>query len=185
MGAMDHALRAGQQMQKDRLEKPISPVDDSGSLGASRDSALYPDVPEWHEAELLAFEKDVLGIYLSGHPLHRYEKLIKSYSTTISVELGELGDGTDVRMGGMVTRIKRITTRKSKRLAYVQLGDMEGTTEVIFFPKAYSEYARLLREDEIVCVKGRVDHHQSVRRVVAKEVIPISEIENGSVSQVI
>lgn len=124
----------------------------------------------------LAAEKNVLRVYLSSHLLNRYEKLIKSYSTTSSVGLYELSDETNVGMGGIIASVECIITRKGSRMAYIHLRDMEGTTRIVFFPKAYGEYAELLREDVVVYVKGKVDFHQSVPKVSAKEIIPISEI---------
>ncbi len=180
MASVDHALATGQQIQKDRLSGQTSFFDTFHmSETEEEDSKLYPDVPEWHEGELLAFEKDVLGFYVSGHPLARYEKLIRSYSTVSSAGLGELSERANVGMGGIVTGVKRITTRKGGRMAYVQLEDMEGTAEIIFFPSVYDEYSGLLGKDALIYVKGGVGFRQGAPQIVVKEVIPISEVERS------
>ncbi len=168
---IDDAIAVGQRFQKDRLSGQFSLFDSEADF---RD---YPEIPEWHEGKLLSFEKQVLGFYISGHPLARYETLIKTYSTTSSSGLHELEDGADVGMAGIVTGLRRITTRKGNRMAYVQLEDLEGSTEVIFFPNCLEEYAPLLKGDALIYVKGRVDSRQEVAKVLAKEVVPLSEVE--------
>jgi DNA polymerase-3 subunit alpha len=167
----DDAIAVGQRLQKDRLSGQFS------LFGTGSDFREYPDVPEWHEGKLLSFEKDVLGFYISGHPLARYEKLIKTYSTVSTGGLHELEDGADVGIAGIVTRLRRIATKKGNRMAYVQLEDMEGSIEVIFFPRCLEEYATLLKQDALIYVKGRIDLRQDVPKVVVKEVIPLNEAE--------
>ena len=169
--AIDDAIGVGQRLQKDRLSGQFSLFDTESDFGE------YPQIPEWHEGELLSFEKQVLGFYVSGHPLARYEKLVKTYSTASSIGLHELEDGAYVGVAGIVTGIKRITTKKGNRMAYVQLEDLEGTGEVIFFPNSLEEYAALLKQDALIYVRGTVDSRQDVAKVVAKEVIPLSEVE--------
>lgn len=177
MSVVDRALAIGQQVQKDRLSGQISLFDTPGSAGFNSGSNDYPEMPEWHEGKLLAFEKEVLGFYISGHPLARYEKLIKIYTTVSSNELRGLSDRTEVGIAGIITGIKHIMTKKGKRMAIVGLEDMEGTTELIFFPDSYDGFSLLLKQDALIYVKGRIDLRQDRPKVVAEEVIPINEIE--------
>ena len=168
---VDDAVGIGQRVQKDRVSGQISLF---GSRSEFRD---YPEIPEWPEGTLLSFEKEVLGFYVSGHPLARYEELIKSYSTASTVGLNELQAEAGVGMAGIVAGVRRITTRKGGRMAYVQLEDLEGRSEVIFFPECFEKYAVLLKQDAVIYVKGIVDFRQESPKVVAKEVLPLDDVE--------
>ncbi len=175
--AVERALAVGLQAQKDRVSGQISLFGSADSSDHAGETGLYPEITEWHEGELLAFEKDVVGFYISGHPLARYEKIIKTYNTTSSMGLSELGEGAEVGMAGIIAGIKIITTKRGGMMAYVRFEDMEGTCEVVVFSKEYEEYSGILKKDGFVYIKGTVDFRQGVPKIVAKEVFPITEVE--------
>lgn len=177
MAAAERALAVGQQAQKDRMSGQISLFGSADSSDSAGETGLYPEITEWHEGKLLAFEKDVTGFYISGHPLARYEKIIKTYNTTSSVGLSELGEGAEVGMAGIIAGIKTITTKRGGRMAYVRFEDMEGTCEVIIFSKEYEEYSGILEKDGFVYVKGTVDFRHNIPKIAVKEVFPITEVE--------
>ena len=138
-----------------------------GSVGATEGGAWetkYPDVGEYEMDQLLAFEKEVLGIYLSGHPLRENESLLrknvtaKSSDFVMDEETGEapLRDGEQVVLGGIITGKTLKTTKSGQTMAFITLEDMTGSVEVLIFPKDYEKYRHELVEEERVLVSGRV-----------------------------
>ena len=126
--------------------------------------APYPKLPEYERSQLLAFEKEVLGIYVSGHPLEADMGLIKKNVTamtsdfTVEEESGsaKVTDGQKVTVGGMITGKTLKTTKSNQMMAFITVEDMIGSVEVLIFPKDYEKYKRYLNEDEKVLVTGRV-----------------------------
>ena len=124
-----------------------------------------PDVPEFTKGELLAFEKEVLGVYISGHPLEEYEKKWRQNITAVSTdfiyddEIGaaKLPDGAHAVIGGMITDKTVKFTKNNKTMAFLTIEDLYGTTEVIVFPRDYEKYRTLIEDDAKVFVSGRVN----------------------------
>ena len=124
----------------------------------------YPDIPEFPKEELLAFEKEVLGIYISGHPLEAYEEVWRRYTTASSADFqpgGEDGlpsvkDGERVVIGGIITEKTIKYTRQNQIMAFITLEDLLGTTEILVFPKTYDRYLESLNEGDKVFMSGRV-----------------------------
>ncbi len=124
-----------------------------------------PDVSEFGKEEMLAFEKDVLGVYISGHPLEEYEekwwKNITAVTTDFIYDEEEGGikltDGAHVVIGGMITDKTVKFTKNNKTMAFLTVEDLFGTTEVIVFPRDYEKYKELLERDAKVFVRGRVN----------------------------
>ncbi|HEY8393392.1 MAG TPA: DNA polymerase III subunit alpha, partial [Thermaerobacter sp.] len=144
-----------------------------GSQAAGEDD--LPEVEEWPANRKLAMEKEVLGLYLSGHPLAHYERELARRVDTTTRRLAEREDGARVQIGGLVQGVKRITTRGGELMAFVQLEDLEGSVEVLVFPRTYNEAAEALREDAVVIVRGRVDRRDEDEpvKVIAEEIWPL------------
>ncbi len=124
-----------------------------------------PNVPEFAKGELLAFEKEVLGVYISGHPLEEYEKKWRQNITAVSTDFiyddetgaTKLADGAHVMIGGMITDKTVKFTKNNKTMAFLTIEDLYGTTEVIVFPKDYEKHRALIEDDAKVFVSGRVN----------------------------
>ena len=124
-----------------------------------------PDVEEYDKEMILAFEKDVLGIYLSGHPLERYrnimEKMISAKTTDFQPDeesgIPKVYDGQKVIIGGMITEKTIKYTRNNKVMAFLTLEDLLGTVEIVVFPRDYEKWQSMLNEDARVFVQGRVN----------------------------
>ena len=124
-----------------------------------------PNVPEFAKGELLAFEKEVLGVYISGHPLEEYEKKWRQNITAVSTDFiyddetggTKLADGAHVMIGGMITDKTVKFTKNNKAMAFLTIEDLYGTTEVIVFPKDYEKHRTLIEDDAKVFVSGRVN----------------------------
>jgi DNA polymerase-3 subunit alpha len=125
----------------------------------------YPDVPEFSREIKLGFEKDVAGIYLSGHPLEEYEEKWKKNVTAqtsdfmLDEETGEvkIKDNQNVTVGGMITEKTIKYTKNNKTMAFLTLEDLFGTVEIIVFPNSYDKYHQLLNEDAKIFVVGHAN----------------------------
>ena len=131
-----------------------------------------PDVGEYQKETMLAFEKEVLGVYISGHPLEEYEeKWRKSISaTTLDFQLDEETGRTKVRdgsreiIGGMITSKTIKYTKKNQTMAFITVEDLLGTVEVVIFPQSYEKSQQYLQEDSKVFVRGRVSEEDDNAR---------------------
>ena len=143
-----------------------------------------PDVGEYQKETMLAFEKEVLGVYLSGHPLEEYEeKWRKSISaTTQDFQLNEetgctkVRDGAKEIIGGMITSKTIKYTKTNKTMAFITIEDLMGTVEVVIFPKDYEKNQQYLQEDSKVFVKGRVsEEDDNASKLICEEIIPFEK----------
>jgi DNA polymerase-3 subunit alpha len=169
LATTDGALESGQRQQRDRAEGqgsffeilPAAPV---------RASALAEITPEWEADQRLAFEKEVLGFYISGHPLARYRGVVEPLGITTSADLAAKGHGARVILFGHANGLKETSTKGGNRMAFFTLEDMEGTVEVTVFPEPFKTAAACLRSGEAVLVRGRVDDGDKGRVVLAEDV---------------
>lgn len=119
-----------------------------------------PKLPEYNEKAILAMEKEMIGVYLSGHPLSQYEKELQIATTANCSEITEFTshqDGIRVVMGGLIIKKQNKITKNNNMMAFITLEDLFGTIEVIVFPKTYESYKELLFEDSIVLVEGTLN----------------------------
>jgi DNA polymerase-3 subunit alpha len=150
-----------------------APVAEAGAAAAE----------EWPEHMLLANEKEVLGFYLSGHPLARYRKELKSY---VSHSLGQLPASGIVRAAGMIVNTKKTVTKTGKAMARFKLEDLEGEIECIVFPKTYTpEIAGFLVAHEMVVVKGKLEARNDEKELFVEELVPLREARERLVRWVV
>ncbi|MBP3579016.1 MAG: DNA polymerase III subunit alpha [Lachnospiraceae bacterium] len=144
-----------------------------------------PNVGEYSKEELLDFEKEVLGVYLSGHPLEEYMSLLQKNTTAdtlafqLDEETGEVKaqDGDTVTLGGMIAGITRKTTKTNTTMAFLTLEDLLGTVEIIVFPRDYEKYRSILTEDAKVLVKGRVSAEEDkAAKLICTEIISMDDL---------
>jgi DNA polymerase-3 subunit alpha len=167
----DAALEAGQRVQRDRAEGQASFFDDllPKAPVQTRAEPTAPVVEEWPEDQRLGYEKEVLGFYISGHPLARYAALVESLGVTTSADLAAKGHGAKVTLVGHVAALKETATKSGNRMAFVTLEDMTGTVEVTVFPEPFKAAAPFLRGHEPLIVRGRVDDGDKGRVVLAED----------------
>ena len=153
-----------QQNRKNNLAGQISLFDIADEEEKVDYRVSLPDVGEYSKEMKLAFEKEVLGIYISGHPLEEYRETWKKNITNTTAdfaldeETGEtrVADGAKVTIGGMITEKKIKYTKNEKVMAFLQVEDLVGSVEVIVFPRDYEKYGNAVMEDSKVFIKGRV-----------------------------
>ena len=144
----------------------------------------YPDVGEFPKEMLLGFEKEVLGIYLSGHPLEEYMDKMKKNVTVMASdfvreeETGEIKvkDNAHVIVGGLISEKTIKFTRNNKAMAFISVEDLTGTVEVIIFPPTYEKYQRCLNADEKVFIIGRADvGDEQNAKIICDRIVPFDE----------
>jgi len=176
MGALELALDFGQRAQKERCDQQMTLFGGSECPQPVNLPAV-PDIDEWDERQRLAFEKESLGFYFSGHPLTRVEDLLSKFTTADALSIKEAPDGAPVRIGGLVRGIKTIKTKKGDLMAFVALEDMHGALEVTVFSRLYERCAELLVEDNAVLVQGQVQKDEQSVKLVADTVIRLEKAE--------
>jgi DNA polymerase III subunit alpha len=175
IACLDEYLEAGQRRQRDREDGQISMFDDGEDASPTLHRPCVPSVPEWEESQLLAHEKEVIGFYITGHPLTRYERQLRLYAIANTQTLGTFQDGDKVSLGGMVFKTRLQTTRKGDRMAFVTLEDVQGQVDVIVFPEVYKEFGAALEADQPVLVRGVVDWGEDNPKIIADRIVPLAE----------
>ena len=151
--AIDRAMEAGQKRQRDRDAGQSSLFGMLGGGGEKpSEPERIPDAPPWPEAERLAFEKESLGFFISGHPLERFRAEIAQWASATTGTLARTPAGGEATVGGIVTALRLIKTKKGDRMASFLLEDLEGSVETLVFPEAYKKAAGRLADDQVVLV---------------------------------
>ncbi|MGA1479968.1 MAG: DNA polymerase III subunit alpha, partial [Candidatus Nanopelagicales bacterium] len=158
--------------------------DDEGAGGLR----ITPEIPlgEWDKTVLLAHERDMLGLYVSDHPLYGVEQFLAQSTdcSVVQVHSEDRAEGTVVTIGGLVTGVQRKTTKQGSLWAIVTLEDLDGAVEVMIFPQTYAAAGTLLAEDAVLLVRGRIDRpDEDAARIVAMEITQpdVSEAPAGPV----
>jgi len=171
--------------RKNTMEGQMTLFDIAGEEEKSHFQITFPDVGEFIKEDLLAFEKETLGIYLSGHPMEAYETTWRNNITATTIdfivdeETGNAGvsDGSYVTIGGMITGKTVKTTRNNKMMAFLNLEDLAGSVEVIVFPKDYESKRELFVEESKVFIQGRVSVGEDpVGKLICERVTPFTDL---------
>ena len=152
----------------------------------------WPQLAEYDSKLLLAMEKEMLGLYISGHPLDEFADVIKEMVTVYSYDFeiseeetsneSRLTDGTFVRIAGIVADIKSISTKNNKMMAFVTVEDLYGQMEVIVFPNVYERFARFLSNDSQIIVEGRISVKEDEQpKILADRIRPLESIKHNGI----
>lgn len=179
MAAVDQGLAMAQKSQRDRENGQISLLDFFGEGDQNADLDL-PDTPEFQGSDLLALEKETLGLYISGHPLSRYRHVLRELATTTALEVAELPDGSDLIIGGLVTAVKKINTKKGDTMAFVNLEDLTGSVEVVVFPRPFQQGKKYLQEDMVLLIRGRVSKNDEESKVIGEDIFLLEQFFGGA-----
>ena len=174
---IDEALTASAAAQRDRVAGQVSLFDEVTAPTTSRTRSITP----WSEHEKLSYEKELLGFYVSGHPLDAYADAFatKNYQTIVS--LGDLGDRASFKIAGALVQIdKKFTRKEGKPFAVVWVEDLSGTLEVVLWNEVYMKVADALAPGRVVEIRGTLDKRDDTVRATAENVtMPTSEKTNG------
>ncbi|MFC1631791.1 DNA polymerase III subunit alpha [Candidatus Omnitrophota bacterium] len=177
LATLDKAMEVAQGFQKDKQNGQLSFFDRANQdRSFKKDFYVVPDIPEWPENQLLAYEKQMLGFYITGHPLARYAKILQNYATHSTQDLLNLQEGNDISIGGIISKLKMITTRRNDKMAIASLEDLDGFIEVVIFPKTFAQYTSLIKMNSTVFIRGRVNLRDNEPKILAEEIIPLDEV---------
>ncbi|MBI4004401.1 MAG: DNA polymerase III subunit alpha, partial [Candidatus Omnitrophica bacterium] len=178
LASLDQAMEQAISAQKDRLRGQMTLFDELKAATPSQAPApsVVNRLRDWPESQKLAFEKALLGFYVSGHPLARYERALRSLATATSLQLLQMDENAVVTIGGMLTKIKLTTTKKTnEQMAVCMLEDLEGDVELLVFPNTFAQLAPQLKPNAVVFVEGRIAIREDRPRLVAQQIIPIEQ----------
>src|SRR6185312_8332689 len=156
LAGLDRAMLYGQQQRKMREVGQNSLFGFGASDGDAGDDFILPDVPDHPQQQLLAWEKELLNLYLSAHPLAHVAQFLKKRDNAYAVSLSDEWAGQKVTLGGRITEMRRITTKRGDQMLAVQLEDLTGGIEVVVFPKTFAATSGHWHEDAVVLVTGMV-----------------------------
>ena len=128
------------------------------------------EVEEWDETLRLKFEKESVGFYISGHPLLKFQSWIDIYSNSGTSELVEKKNQSTVRIGGMISTLKEISTKKGDRMAFATIEDLQGQIEVVIFPETYRQTIELIKSELPLYVVGKVDVAEEQAKIIAEKI---------------
>lgn len=176
MAVLEDALEYGQRLQKERLDPQIGLFD--GKVNPQVINApTLPDIEEWSESQRLAFEKESIGFYISGHPLKDYEELLDKFTNANAISIKEIQNGGAVRIGGLIRGIKIIKTKKGDLMAFISIEDLHGAVEVIVFSRVYAGVSDLLVEDNAVLIQGQVQKDEQSVKILAEKIVAVDKAE--------
>jgi DNA polymerase-3 subunit alpha len=180
MAGLEKAMQIGSQLQADRQNGQMNFFGQMGGTDDySQDHKSLPNVAPWPEPQMLAFEKQVLGFYVTSNPLSHYAETISIYSTVNSSQLTDTGQDRQVVIGGMITKIRTHITQRGRnagsKMAVFVLEDLQGHAEVVMFPDVLSSFAHLLVPDTVVFVRGKVDYRRERPNILAAELLTLDE----------
>jgi DNA polymerase-3 subunit alpha len=171
LATLDAALERAQAGQRRKANGQVSLFELAPAEAAVVDADLaMPEVAEYPKSMLLGMEKELLGMYVSGHPLGQHEKALRERTSARTADLAERADGDRVTVGGLVVQRRRITTKSGDPMGFLTLEDMTGQVEVVVFPRTYAKLAKLLEsEEQVVLVSGRVQLRDETPKLIAEE----------------
>jgi DNA polymerase-3 subunit alpha len=198
MAAIDLVCEHAARKQRDRdlgQAQLFGGVTAEGGASDDPSESLPTGIEPWSEIQQLAYEKEALGLYWSGHPIDRVADQLKAFGAKTTADLAATGTqnapenggssngsygpngrrngGAEVAIGGIVAAIRQLKTRKGDRMAVITLEDPHGSVEVVVFPEAYAKASSVLEAGAMVVVKGKVEHDEDTIRMTASEVLPI------------
>ncbi len=197
LAVLEQAQGAGQKAQQDAaigqgsiFDLEPAPAESTGPLpGASLMRPSHPPISsvEFEQAELLAVEKEAIGLFISAHPLKPVREALRARSDCSLAALADRRDKDWVTVGGIITEAKRIRTRNGDHMMFATLDDLEGSVEILVFGKAMAEHEAALGVDQVVLVRGRVDHKEAGKTCVVVQSVETfaptdAEIEQASAS---
>ena len=170
MEALESAFKAAGKAQEAREKGQISLFDGGGSSELVAQD--LPNVEEWPEREKLAKERDLLGFYISSHPLKPYARDLKNFARPLS-EIDGQHNGAPLRVGGLVEEVRKLFDRRGNPFAFVTLKDLNDTGDIAFFAEAFANHQQLLVEGETILVEGRVYERNGRLSVQADRALPL------------
>ncbi|WP_216828918.1 DNA polymerase III subunit alpha [Alkalihalobacterium elongatum] len=170
LATLDDALEYGEEVRK-------SETTEGQLFSMQLDQPNYYSVPPFSEEELLRFEKEMTGMYLSGHPIENFSKVLNTYHRVTSRQLDIALKGSKQNIAGFLQSIRVVKTKKGEEMSFIRLQDEEGEVEVVIFPKVWLNYKQILKENELVLVEVLVEERQERRSFIAQQLFLVSNLK--------
>ena len=177
VAGLDKVLEFSSKTQKEKAKGQISFFDQDFLTNSFKDSVNnLPEIKEWPEPQLLSFEKEMLGFYVSGHPLARYAEQLRRFSSSSIGNIAQYKDQDAINLVGLIIKIKQTTTRlKQEKMAILKIEDLEGVMEALIFPAAFQKVSRYLQPNSVVLVRGRLNAREDTPKIIVNDLFPIEE----------
>lgn len=174
---IDDALAEAQTAQRDRDKGQFSLFDMDGMEESKEDLRKKPELPEWTKRDILQFEKEMLGLYVSGHPLAEFTRTLDAYTTLRIPDLPEMTDNTEGVVGGIVTACKHHITAKGK-MAFLTLETREGSVELVVFSDIFEQKGHLLEVDNVILISAKVSFRNAEPSLIVNDIFEMSEADD-------
>ena len=190
MAGLERAMQTGAGMQADLASGQMNFFEEmTQNEGYAEDKNHLPDVPPWPEQQMLTFEKQVLGFYVTSNPLSQHAEDINIFSTCNTGRLGQVKAEKEVVVGGMIARIRYNIIKNGRnagaKMAVIMLEDLQGQVEVVVFPKVYVKTHVLLEEEQIVILEAEVQKTENTVKLIGEKIVPIEQAENEWTSGIV
>jgi DNA polymerase-3 subunit alpha len=172
LAVLDQAIHAAQNRQRAAQRGQTDLFASLGDAAPALELTI-PDVPAVPESTLLQWEKEHLGLYLSSHPLRGFADKIRDGGFIQMAEVTEDAEGQQIDVIGLVDSVRKITTKSNRTMAVIELEDMTGSMEVVFFPDSWDESQELLEVDNAIRVSARVEKRNDSLQLVAQSTAPV------------
>ena len=182
---MDRCVEAGQRVQYDRQVGQVSLFDVIGAPPEAHALISPPQGEDFPVHEKLAMEYEILGFYVSGHPVENHREILERSTSHLIAELENAADGEGVVVGGIIVSVRQTITRRKETMAQLVLEDMTGQMDVILFPKAYAKYAELLQKSKVIIVGGALSLQEDERKLFADNVKSVEDVLSTPVSPLV
>jgi DNA polymerase III subunit alpha len=180
--AVDRAIEHGGRHQRDRDKGQSQLFGGGGHDEPSAGAAALRDAAPWTHIQQLAGEKEALGLYMSGHPLDRFGEDLKIFGARRVADLTT--SEADVWVGGIVSALRPLKTKKGDRMAVFMLDDVAGAVEVVVFPEAFAKHGATIESDAMLLVRGKLEKDEESARIVATELMPIAALKERTTREV-
>jgi DNA polymerase-3 subunit alpha len=180
--AVDKAIEHGGRHQRDRDKGQSQLFGGTGGDEPSAGAAALPEAAPWTEIQQLAGEKEALGLYMSGHPLDRFADDLKVFGARRVADL--TASEADVWVGGIVSALRPLKTKKGDRMAVFMLDDVAGNVEVVVFPETFAKHGTEIESDAMLLVRGKLEKDDESARIVATELMPIAALKERTTREV-
>ena len=185
---IEQSLGRAASVQRDRASGQVSlfgGFDDEPPVKKPSKKSDAATMEEWPQNQLLAFEKELLGFYLSGHPLAQHAALLERYELHSTEKLRELEDRASTRLGGIVVDVvQRVSSKTNKPWAAITVEDMHGTVEVLAFDEAFQKARPHLEAGKAIIVEGSVNKREDKPKVFANDILPLTEVVRRYTKQI-
>jgi DNA polymerase-3 subunit alpha len=183
---IDDAIEHGNKIQKLKNEEHIEifATKETKKLIPTLNKEAITSLPEWPQTKLLSYEKEMLGVYLTGHPIEKYVPLTKLYSMSFS-QIEKIKDGETVIWGGILTDIKRTTTKKkAEKMAIGEIENIDGKVKALFYPNVFAEFSTLIRANNIIFVKGKLKKDAEEIKIIVDDVANMNNVKEKFLKKV-